>query len=101
MEDQAKNDEVIDLEEYAGAKHEVPKGRRYRIRVDRERFIVDTATPTGSQILIIAGKDPKEWQLNQRIGGQVIAVGNDEVVDLTTPGIERFVTLPIDQNEGA
>ena len=33
-------------------------------------------------------------------GGAVHPVGLDETVVFTTPGIERFMTLPLDQTEG-
>ena len=33
-------------------------------------------------------------------GGQVKTIGLDEVADFTCPGVERFMTLPLDQTEG-
>jgi hypothetical protein len=57
---------------------------------------------TGREILILAGKTPPErFQLNQRFkGGRVVKVGYDQKVCFTEPGIERFMTIPLDQTEG-
>jgi hypothetical protein len=33
-------------------------------------------------------------------GGEVKKIGLDEEADFTTPGVERFMTLPLDQTEG-
>lgn len=93
----------LDIEEFSkmhGGKP--PKARRYRIRVDREKYTVEVPEMTGRQILELAKKLPPEnWLLNQKLkGGHVKAIGLTEVVDFRTPGIERFMTLPKDQNEG-
>jgi hypothetical protein len=57
---------------------------------------------TGREILILAGKTPPErFQLNLRLkGGKVVKVGYDEKVCFTTPGVEKFMTIPLDQTEG-
>ena len=69
---------------------------------DREKYTVEVPEMTGRQILELAKKLPPEnWLLNQKLkGGHVKAIGLTEVVDFRTPGIERFMTLPKDQNEG-
>jgi hypothetical protein len=95
--------EELDIEEFSkvhGGKP--PKAKRYRIRVDREKFTVEVPEMTGRQILELAKKLPPEnWLLNQKMkGGQVRAIGLNEVVDFTLPGVERFMTLPKDQTEG-
>lgn len=94
--------EIIDLEQYAKEGKPVPKGKKYQIRIDREKFIVDVECMTGRELLKLAGKVPPEkYQLNQILrGGEVKKVGYDESVCFTTPGIERFVTLPKDPTEG-
>lgn len=95
-------DEVIDLEEYAHADRKPPKAKQYRIRVDRERFVVSVSEMTGSRILELAGKQPPErFRLDQKLrGGQTQKIELDQVVDFTTPGVERFMTMPLDQTEG-
>lgn len=95
--------EELDVEEYCKLHGGLPpRAKRYKIRVDREKFTVNVPTPSGRQILEIAGKRPPEnWLLNQKVrGGQVRPIGLDDTVDLTEPGIERFMTLPKDQTEG-
>ena len=34
------------------------------------------------------------------VGGRTVKIELDQVVDLTAPGVERFMTLPLDQTEG-
>lgn len=92
----------IDIEEYAKRGKRPPPARRYRIRIDREKFVVVTPNPTGRELLTLAGKVPPErFSLTQKLhGGAVHPVGLDDTVDLTQPGVERFMTLPLDQTEG-
>ncbi len=91
----------IDIEEFAKNNKPVPKGKKYKIKVDRTKHVTDQECMTGKEILALAGKTPHtRYQLNQRIKGSVKKVGYDEKVDFTTPGIERFMTLPLDQTEG-
>lgn len=95
--------EELDLEEFSkmhGGKP--PKAKRYIVRIDREKYTVTVPKMTGRQILELAKKLPPEnWLLNQKLkGGRVVAVGLNDVVDFTVPGVERFITLPKDQTEG-
>jgi hypothetical protein len=95
-------EEYIDIEEYAKAGKKPPKGKKYLIRVDRANYKVDQSSLTGREILELAGKTPvQKYQLNQKVqGGAVKKIEYDEKVDFTTPGIERFMTIPLDQTEG-
>tara|TARA_R110002096_G_scaffold312051_1_gene506320 strand:- start:3703 stop:3990 length:288 start_codon:yes stop_codon:yes gene_type:complete len=91
----------IDLEDFAKEGKQVPKGEKYKIRIDREKYVTEEECLTGKEILILAGKTPyTKYQLNQRSKGSVTKVEYSEKVDFTTPGIERFMTLPLDQTEG-
>ncbi len=92
----------IDIELYAKEGKEVPKGAIYIIKVDREQYKVKQECMTGKEILILAGKNPPErFQLNQRIkGGKVIKIAYDQKVCFTDPGVEKFMTIPLDQTEG-
>lgn len=95
------NDEVVDLEQYAKEGRTPPRCQRYRIRIDRERYVVHEPCLTGREILALAGKKPAEFQLFQKFrGGEMEQVLPDTKVDFTRPGVERFVTLPLDQTEG-
>lgn len=93
--------DLIDIEECAKAGKPVPRARRYQIRVDRERFIVEQPEITGREILRLAGKTPEEYLLHQRLrGGVTKSIEPDEVVDLTKPGPERFMTMKRETQEG-
>ena len=95
-------EELIDLEEYA-LKHNhcaPPKARNYRIRIDNTKYTVPHSKMTGAQILALAGKTPISDGLQQKIHGAPKTVKPEQEVDFTAPGIERFMTLPYDQNDG-
>jgi hypothetical protein len=94
--------EIIDLEAYSKEGKPVPKGKKYRIKIDREIFVVEKECMTGRELLVLAGKNPPEkYQLNQKLkGGKVEPIGLTDTVCFTKPGIERFMTLPLDQTEG-
>lgn len=101
MSEELEN-EIIDLEEYSKDNRKPPRQKRYRIKVDRQKYVVDEECLTGKEILQLAGKTPPEqFQLRQKIrGGEVIKIGQDDKVDFTKPGIEKFMTIPLDQTEG-
>ncbi len=94
--------EVIDLEEYSKNNQKPPKNKSYRIKVDSEKYTVQVEWMTGREILELAGKTPvDQYQLRKKNrGGSVSKVGLDEKVDFTEPGIEKFITIPLDQTEG-
>ncbi|MBL7738477.1 MAG: multiubiquitin domain-containing protein [Chitinophagaceae bacterium] len=94
------DDEVIDLEWTFSKGHKPPKGRKYRYKVDGNPFISPTETMTGREILVKAGKDPLKTILRQKLKGNWITIKNDDVVDFTEKGVEKFKTLPNDQTEG-
>jgi len=96
---------IIDLEDFS---KENPgkgpdKGKKYQIRINREKFVVKVDAMKGSEILELADKKPyQNFQLNQLFRhGTVKKINHDENVDFTEPGIERFMTIPLDQQEGA
>lgn len=97
-----EHDEVIDLEAFAKDGRQPPSGKPFRIRIDREHFVVNESCKTGRELLQLAGKvPPEQWMISQKLrGGQVKEIGLDEKADFTTPGVERFMTLPLDQTEG-
>jgi hypothetical protein len=95
--------ELVDIEEHAKKGKKPPKAKKYRIRVDKEYFIVEVSSMTGAQILKLANKTPIDrWMLNQKHrGGKISPVGPDQVVDFVEHEVERFMTLPKDQTEGS
>ncbi|MDP3072852.1 MAG: multiubiquitin domain-containing protein [Opitutaceae bacterium] len=95
------SDDIIDLEEYAKAGKPVPKAKRYKFRVGKETFTTDQEKLTGREILTITGKVPPEnWLLTMKKGKGTVTIELKDVVDLTEPGVERFMVMPKDQTEG-
>ncbi len=92
----------VDLEQLAKAGGKPTKAKRYRIRIDDQYYIVHQPAMTGAEILKLAGKTPPEnFILTEKLRGGVIkTIGLADVVDFTTPGIERFNTLPRQVQEG-
>ncbi|HEX2653159.1 MAG TPA: multiubiquitin domain-containing protein [Xanthobacteraceae bacterium] len=74
----------------------------FKIRIDKTDFEINNSQPTGRDLLLLAGKNPPErFQIFQRQNsGTLVQLPLDKTVDLTEPGVERFVTLPLDQTEG-
>lgn len=73
----------------------------YKIRIDKQNFDVGVPCMTGAELLALMGKAVEKFKLIQRLrGGQAKPVGAEEKVDFTDPGVERFMTLPLDQTEG-
>ena len=104
METNRKENEilVIDVEVYSREGKTVPPGHHYIITVDSTKYTVKQECMTGREILALAGKMPVErFQLNQRFkGGKVVKIGYDQKVCFTETGIEKFMTIPLDQTEG-
>ncbi len=74
----------------------------YKIVVDKTQYETVDPSPTGLDLLVLAGKVPPErFQIFERLpGGDLREIAAGQHVDLTEPGKERFVTLPLDQSEG-
>jgi hypothetical protein len=102
--DQANQEgDIIDVEEFTKAnKPHPPRVRFYRIRIDQKKYEVAERCQTASQLLTLAGKSPVErFQLIQKLrGGKSNPIALDEQVCFDTPGVERFITIPLDQTEG-
>ncbi len=98
----SETEEIIDLEEYAKANRHPPKANRYRIRIDKQQYVVEVPFLTGRQLLQLAQKTPPErYRIYQKLSsGHKENIGLDEKADFTRPGVERFMTLPLDQTEG-
>ena len=93
--------DVVDIEEYGREGRQVPVARRFRIRIDRDKHIVESETLTGREILALADKRSVEWSLNEkRNGGRRVRVEPDDVVDLRERGIERFETVRKQAQQG-
>ncbi|MCY4005815.1 MAG: multiubiquitin domain-containing protein [Rhodobacteraceae bacterium] len=100
-DDDTKSGGPIDIEGCARHGRRPPKGLEYRIRIDREKYLVKRDRITGAQILERAGKSPEDWALNQKIrGGERRRIKPDDVVDIAKPGIERFETVRRQAQQG-
>lgn len=104
MNENNELDEIIDIETYAKEGKEPPFGKKikYRVRIDDKHYVIDHRDPTGRELLLIAGKNPPEgYRLDQKLrGGATQKIELDEKVDLAQPGVERFMTIPLDATEG-
>ena len=97
----AGDDSSIDIEDCGKHERRPPKGHRYRIRIDGDKYSVDSAEITGAAILALAGKNPDEWSLNQKLhGGRRVRIEAADTVDLARPGIERFETVRRQAQQG-
>lgn len=93
--------EIIDVEEYALAGKKPPKSKKYIIKIDKEKYTVDVPCMNGSELLQLAHKDTEQNSIYQKFNhGEMKKIELYQEVDFTTPGIERFCTLPLDQTEG-
>jgi len=94
--------EVVEIEEWGKRNECPPRARSYVIRIDKVKYTVKVPRMTGRELLKLAGKVPPEkFSISQKMhGGQVKTIGLDDVADFTCPGVERFMTLPLDQTEG-
>jgi hypothetical protein len=97
-----KIEEIIDVEQYAKEGKIIPHSPRYRIRIDKIQYVVDQPSMTGYDLLNLAGKTPPDrFALYKKLhGGRAQKIELDEVTDFRAPGVERFMTLPLDQTEG-
>jgi len=94
-------EELIEIEVYGAKNEKPPKAKKYRIRIDKVKHDVLKSHISGRELVNLAGKDPTRCAIRQKLhGGQVKTIEADEEVDLTAPGVERFMTLCHDQTDG-
>ena len=80
-----------------------PRRRReYTIHIDKGTYTTHHSRLSGRELLELAGKEPPEqYAIYLKVrGGQPRRIELDRKIDLGRPGVERFVTLPLDQTEG-
>ncbi|MDO3523969.1 multiubiquitin domain-containing protein [Ralstonia pseudosolanacearum] len=93
-------EEIIDVEIFVREKKPIPHGHKYKIRIDKDYYIVDVSHMTGEQILGLAGKSSAGYLLSEKVHGQMRPVAPGETVDFTAHGVERFATIPKEVREG-
>ena len=97
----ANQGDPIDVEECNQNDRPPPKGQKYRIRIDREKYLVEEEKITGAAILVLVNKSPEEWALNQKLkGGKRERIEADDSVNVAQPGIERFETVRRQAQQG-
>lgn len=73
----------------------------YKVQIDKQHFETANPTPLARELLELAGKTPPEhFALYWKEKGQPHRLTLESRVDLREPGVEKFVTLPLDQTEG-
>jgi hypothetical protein len=93
--------DVLDVEASSRLERK-PAAKRYQVRIDRERYVVERPVVTGGELLGLAGKTPVERFMIFQVfsGGRSEEIGLGQPVDLRAPGVEKFRTLSRDQTEG-
>lgn len=92
-EKQEMDELEIDIYECAERGEEVPHAKAYRVRIDGEKFRVDTPEPTGDLLLHKVGKRPCAYELIAEFThreNQVIEP--HETVNLRQRGLKGFIT---------
>ena len=74
----------------------------YKIQIDKDIYSIDHPILSGRELLDIAKKKPiEQFAIYLKVSdGPPRRIAPDEKVDLRQPGVERFLTLPLDQTEG-
>jgi hypothetical protein len=94
-------EDLIDLEEWAKAGKEPKRAKSYKLRIDKDKYVVHVHEMNGTQILALAGKTPATHQLSQKLhGGRIEPVAPDQIVKFHVHKVERFQTLALDPTEG-
>ena len=96
------NDDIIDIEECTKYKRIHPKlQKRYRIKIDGKKYVVNSSQLTGKKILVIAGLEWQRYDLQQKFSdGRRKPIEHDEKIDFTTPCVERFESIPREAQQG-
>ena len=76
--------------------------QHYKVQIDKDFFEAPVPRMSGRELLELAGKKPADrYAIYLKVkGSQPDRIDLDEKIDLSRPGVERFVTLPLDQTEG-
>ena len=74
----------------------------FKVQIDKDFFEAPVPLMSGRELLELANKKPAErFAIYLKIqGAQPDRLDLDAKIDLSRPGVERFVTLPLDQTEG-
>lgn len=102
-EDELPLDE-LDIEAFTAANphDKKPKATRYAFRVNKKRVTTTDPNPTREEILTLSGFVPvEEYRLRLKSGkGDPVEIQPAQRVDLTQPGVERFVANKLHVQDG-
>ncbi len=75
---------------------------KFKFKVRNETYEVDKPVITGREVCEIAGLvPPEQFKLDlKKQGNEYREIALNDTVDLTEPGIEKFVYIARDQSEG-
>ena len=95
--------DFVEIEPYGKRNQKPPPARMYVIRIDKVKHSIDAAGLTARQLLELAGKRPVDrYAIFLRLnGGHSVFLPPDAVIDFMIGGLERLMTLPLDQTEGS
>lgn len=95
--------DALNIEQHSKTGGAAPTAKKYRIRIDKDHFDIANPVITGRELLMLASKEPVErFAVYQKVkGGGTERIALGQSVDVRTAGLERFVTLPLDQTEGS
>lgn len=94
------DDEIIDIEWCFINRHTPPPGRKYRYKVDHEKYVTHHHEMTREEILKKADKDPEHWILREKVHGTWVTVEENAIVVFTRHGLEKFKTIKNEHKEG-
>lgn len=95
-------EDLVDVEANAKTGRPAPHAKHYRIRINKDPYVVDRPVMTGREILALAGMTPAEqYLLRLKLhGGGAQKIEPDQKVDLRAPGVERFVATKREVQDG-
>lgn len=94
--------DIVDIEEYVLSGRPVPHAHRYRYRVNKQHFVVETPELTREQILENANLVPtSQYRLRlKRREGPPEEIKPGQTVHLREHGVERFIAQPTEVQDG-
>jgi hypothetical protein len=93
MKDPVNEKNVAELEMYAKDGKQIPHDcRLFRIKIDKEKYLVQQGALTGAELLKLADKNPEEYRILFKCHGKTTEIGLNTNFSFLDPGIERFVT---------
>jgi hypothetical protein len=93
MENPQEREVAVDIFEYAQRGAEIPHAHSYHVRIDGEKFEINTPRPTGEFLLGKVGKRSCAFELIEEfVHRENDVVEAKEEVDLRKKGLKGFIT---------